>query len=200
VQGDSLSRGSSGLGLGLTLAQKLVELHGGTIQASSDGVGRGSEFIVRLPARPAVERSEPAAKSARSAIAADRRKILVVDDNMDAAQSLGLLLRQLGHDVRVLHDGLEAVETGQNVMPDLVFLDLSMPGIDGFEVVRRLRKVPALSKTRFVALSGHSQEMFQAKAREAGFDEYCVKPIEPESLAELLAGPAGRLDSNATAS
>jgi PAS domain S-box-containing protein len=189
VQGDSLlSRASSGLGIGLTLAQKLVELHGGTIAASSDGVGRGSEFIVRLPARPALERA-PAANRAKAALAADRRRILVVDDNVDAAQCLGLMLSQLGHDVRILHDGLEAVEAGRNVSPDLVFLDIAMPGVDGFEVVRRLRKMPELTKTRFVALSGHSQQTFRERARDAGFDEYCVKPIAPESLSELLAAP-----------
>jgi hypothetical protein len=143
---------------------------------------------VRLPARPALERA-PAANRAKAALAADRRRILVVDDNVDAAQCLGLMLSQLGHDVRILHDGLEAVEAGRNVSPDLVFLDIAMPGVDGFEVVRRLRKMPELTKTRFVALSGHSQQTFRERARDAGFDEYCVKPIAPESLSELLAAP-----------
>jgi len=115
------------------------------------------------------------------------RRVLVVDDNVDAARSLGVLIAQLGYDVQIAHDGLAALEFGRGTVPHVVFLDINMPGADGFEVVRRLRADPRLSRTRFVALSGHAEPEYQERAREVGFSDYFLKPLRLDLLPIILA-------------
>jgi PAS domain S-box-containing protein len=188
----SLDRSQGGMGVGLTLVRKLVEMHGGTVQAFSAGLGQGSTFIVRLPILVKTRQSNekvtdagelPAASSPR------RLRILVVDDNRDAAESLAVILRMEGHDVRVAHDGFSALDVAQSHLPHLAFLDLGMPGMDGFELCRQLRVQPAHSETLLVALTGWGQEEDRRRSQEAGFDRHLVKPVEPASLKRLLAHP-----------
>ncbi len=183
--GGGPQRAAGGLGIGLTLARSLVELHGGSIEARSAGLGLGCEFVVRLPLLSALQPRRPVADQAEDFRHSPRR-ILVVDDNVDAAQSLGMLLRQMGHEVQVEHDGLAAIEAAQAGRPELVLLDISMPGLDGFEVVRRLRQDPQFSSVRMVAITGHGQDEDRRKSREAGFDAHLVKPIASEELRRLL--------------
>jgi len=191
VQADRrLERSHGGLGIGLTMVRKLVELHGGRVCAHSTGVGNGSEFVVRLPAvsePPAAER-EPTVQTSASGVPPARR-ILVVDDNQDAANSLGMLLRLTGQEVQVAHDGLGALQAVRAFRPDVVFLDLGMPGMDGYEVARRLRDAPEVKGVVLVALTGWGQDEDRLRSQEAGFDHHLVKPIEPEALCALLADP-----------
>jgi PAS domain S-box-containing protein len=189
VQGDrGLDRSQGGVGIGLTLVKKLVELHGGRVEACSAGLGRGSEFSVRLPALPGQrpderERgSEPGEPAARPG-----RRILVVDDNVDAAESLAVLLRMQGHDVRVAHDGPTALAAAEAEPPDLVFLDIGMPEMNGYDVARRLRQQPGLESLVLVAMTGWGQEEDRRRSQEAGFDHHLVKPVEPSTLERLLA-------------
>jgi PAS domain S-box-containing protein len=195
VQGDkAAARSQGGLGIGLTLVKNLVEMHGGTVKARSAGVGKGSEFIVRLP----LSQVEPQADSA-----ADRdgqqqfdsmspgHRLLVVDDNEDAANSLAILLRLKGHKVEVAHHGPAALEIAQNYRPDMIFLDIGMPGMDGYEVARRLRQHPVLKDVVLAALTGWGQEEDRRRSAEAGFDHHLVKPPEPR-VVEGLLGDLGR--------
>ncbi len=178
-----------GLGIGLTLVKSLVELHGGRVEARSEGLGKGSEFVVRLPftgeAAGAGSGTKPTTVTAEPPKAG--RRVLVVDDNVDAAVSLALLLRLEGHEVRVAHDGVEALAQVAVAAPDCVILDLGMPKMDGYEVARRLRKTPGLEGMRLVAVTGWGQEEDRRRTREAGFDQHFVKPVEPATLQELLA-------------
>jgi signal transduction histidine kinase/CheY-like chemotaxis protein len=185
-------RAPGGLGLGLTLVKRLVELHGGTVVARSTGPGRGSEFIVRLPTLPGAV-AEPARPRAAVAPAAPRpARILVVDDNVDVADSLAALLKELGHDVRMAHAGPQALELAQDFRPEVVLLDIGLPGMDGYEVARRLRREPGPGGVLLVALSGYGQEEDRRRSREAGFDEHVVKPMKLATLQGLLGrlGPA----------
>ena len=188
MQGGQDPRGSQGgLGVGLALARRLVELHGGGIEAKSEGLDRGARFTVRLPllaAQPA-EASQPTARAVTRARLP--RRVLVVDDNVDAARALGLLLEQMGHDVHVAHDGLAALEAARSNYPEVVLLDISMPGVDGLGVVRRLRQDPRFREVGFVAVTGHGSEEDRRRSREAGFDEHLVKPVAFESLQRLFA-------------
>jgi len=189
MQGGRDPRGAQGgLGIGLALARRLVELHGGTIEAKSDGIDRGAQFTVRLPVlaaqRPEAGRSQPRTNGARSRAP---RRVLVVDDNVDAAQALGLLLQQMGHDVQVAHDGLAALEAARGSRPEIVLLDISMPGVDGLGVVRRLRQDPRFQEVPFVAVTGRGSEEDRRASREAGFDEHLVKPVALESLQRVIA-------------
>jgi signal transduction histidine kinase/ActR/RegA family two-component response regulator len=173
-----------GLGLGLHLVKRLVEQHGGVVEAKSQGAGQGSEFTIRLPLirQPSAEvRTIPA----RKAVAAQRR-ILVVDDNADAAQMLQLLLELTGHEVCVAFSGADGIALAEQCMPDVAFVDLSMPGIDGYEVARRLRQRFG-SCLRLVAVSGFSLEEHQERSRQAGFDEHLVKPPSPEAIGKAIA-------------
>jgi signal transduction histidine kinase/DNA-binding response OmpR family regulator len=186
----SLDRSQGGLGIGLTLVRQLVEMHGGRVEAHSDGPGRGSEFVLRLPLLRAEARS-PAPKSNGSpdpsgAAARASRKVLVVDDNRDAAESLGLLLQVSGHDVRVCHDGASALQAAEDYGPDAVLLDIGLPGMDGYEIARRLRAVPATRGALLIALTGYGQAEDQRRAREAGFDHHLIKPADLEALTGLL--------------
>ena len=182
------TRAQGGLGIGLTLARSLVELHGGTLEARSAGLGKGSEFIVRLPSLAQDEErsaDRPGDEPARGRPAPGLR-LLVVDDNQDAAESLAALLGFLGHEVRVAHDGASALATAAGYRPRLVFLDLGMPGMDGFEVARRMRRLPGLEDTVLVALTGWGQRDDRRRTEQAGFDHHFVKPVELDTLEALL--------------
>jgi signal transduction histidine kinase/ActR/RegA family two-component response regulator len=189
TQGDhSLDRSQGGLGIGLTLVRQLVEMHGGRVEAHSEGPGRGSEFLVRLPALPVeepAEAPEPAApgRPARG----PRRRVLVVDDNRDAAESLALLLGVAGHEARVSHDGPSALAAAAEFRPDAVLLDIGLPGMDGYEVARRLRAETDTGRALLVALTGYGQEEDQRRALAAGFDHHLIKPADLDALTALLA-------------
>ena len=150
-------RSQGGLGIGLTLVKKLVELHGGTVEARSAGLNKGAEFIVRLPILLQDRDKSTESGNTASAQSSSKLRLLVVDDNEDAAESLAMLLRLQGHDVRVAHDGVTALEAADYFLPALIFLDIGMPGMDGYEVARRLRKMPALQNTVLAALTGWGQ-------------------------------------------
>ncbi len=182
----SLERSRGGLGLGLTLVKSLVELHGGTVRASSAGINQGSEFVVRLPAL--VDVAELGMPEPVSLVPAQRRRILVVDDNRDAATSLAELLELTGHDIRVAHDGLEAVSAADRFRPDVVLLDIGLPKLNGFEVARKIRQEAWGEKMTLVALTGWGQDEDRRKSSEAGFDAHMVKPVDPVVLMKLLDG------------
>jgi CheY-like chemotaxis protein len=176
-----------GLGLGLTLARRLTELHGGTLEALSDGLGKGSEFVVRLPTcEGAPMRDRP-----RIHLTSDspQRRILIVDDNADAAEGLTLALSVSGHVVRSAADGPAALQTIEQFRPDVVLLDIGLPGMDGYEVGRRIRAATGQSGVFLVALTGYGQEEDRKRTLDAGFDHHLVKPIDPGVILALLADP-----------
>ena len=180
-------RAQGGLGIGLALTQKLVHLHGGGIEAESDGAGQGSTFRVRLPLAAAQVPVAVEPQPAATAVLPRRpRRGLVVDDNVDAAVSLAALLRREGHEVAVGHDGWQALEQVPRFRPDVVILDLGMPGLDGIEAARRLRDLPEGRALRLVALTGWGQSADQQRTREAGFDRHLVKPAEREEVLRAL--------------
>lgn len=179
-------RAQSGLGIGLFLVRRLVELHGGRVEARSDGPGQGSEFVVSLPlVATLAEEATTAARSASAPGAAQR--VLVVDDSPDVADSTGLLLGSLGIEVQVVYDGPAALQSLATFQPAVVLLDLGMPGMDGFEVARRIRQHPAGQAITLVALTGWGQEQDRRRTRQAGFDQHLVKPVDPEALQAFLA-------------
>ena len=183
VAGASL-RSEGGLGVGLALVSGLTELHGGTVEAKSEGVGHGSEFVVKLPivstdAIPAIEAHPPAA-------AQIGRRILVADDNQDAADSLAMLLEMAGHDVRVTHDGRSALSVAQSFRPDAALLDIGMPQFDGYQVAQALRRESWGAKIKLIALTGWGQDSDRQRAIEAGFDCHLTKPVDPDALEALL--------------
>jgi PAS domain S-box-containing protein len=178
------AQAQGGLGIGLTLAKRLVQMHGGTIEARSEGKGRGSEFLVRLPV---VKEPAATAQPGRPSLDAAARRVLVVDDNADAAMSLAMLLQIAGNETRVVHDGLAALEAAQEFRPNVMLLDIGMPKLDGYEVCRRLRSQSWGTEIFVIALTGWGQEDDRRKSAAAGFDGHLVKPIEPEMLSTLLA-------------
>jgi CheY-like chemotaxis protein len=180
-------RAHGGLGIGLTLAKRLVEMHGGTITANSDGPGQGSEFTVRLPMETAAEKALHDSSPNQSGPSITDRRVLVVDDNEDSANSLGMLLKSLGTDVQTVHDGAAALETIRSYHPDVVFLDIGMPGMDGIEVARQIRQHPDLEKVTLVALTGWGQANDRNRTQEAGFDHHLVKPAPISALRSLLS-------------
>jgi PAS domain S-box-containing protein len=191
----SLERSRGGLGIGLTLARRLTELHGGTIEAHSEGPGHGSEFVVVLPTVAAQqELPEPPPGDASSH--GQSRRVLVVDDNRDSADSLAMLLRMSGHDARVAHDGLEAIAAGARFRPEVVLLDIGLPGLTGYDTCRRMRGEPWGCDITFVAITGWGNDRDRSRSREAGFDHHLVKPIDFGELSELLAS-TGRNDAHA---
>ena len=182
-----LDRSQGGLGVGLTLVQRLITLHGGVVEAHSEGPGRGSEFVVRLPLReePAIVREAPARAPAESQPGPARR-IVIVDDNRDAAQALRLLLEQDGHEVRVAADGASGLEMTRAYRPDVVLLDIGLPELDGYEIAKRIRADAALRDTLLVAVTGYGQMHDRARASASGFHYHLVKPVEFAALQEVL--------------
>jgi PAS domain S-box-containing protein len=186
IQGDgNAERVEGGLGIGLTLVKTLVEMHGGTVAAFSEGAGRGSEFVVRLPLSPPAETAGSSARSVASDVVL-RRRVLVVDDNRDAADSLGTLLELLGADVRVVYNGPEAIEALDTYHPSVVLLDIGMPGMDGYEVARRIRELSEPHDVTLIALSGWGQEEARQLSQRAGFDYHLVKPADASTLESVL--------------
>jgi signal transduction histidine kinase/DNA-binding response OmpR family regulator len=193
----SLDRLQGGLGVGLTLARRLVELHGGRLEASSDGTKKGAEFRVYIPCVSVVQDSDaqdrrPAAPPVRG------RRILIVDDNQDAAESIAQYLQLEGHEVKAVGDGLQALACVPVFAPQIVILDIGLPVLSGYEVARRMRQMPVTERALLVALTGYGQKEDQMRAMEAGFDRHFVKPTDPRALVELIAEwPAQRADATA---
>jgi PAS domain S-box-containing protein len=194
----SLEHSQGGLGIGLTLVRRLVELHGGCVTAHSAGPGQGSEFVIRLPAlsrRPvsAVEEVRPAVLAP---VSVPPRRVLVVDDNTDTAESLAMLLGIWGHEVRVVHDGPTSLEAAQAEPPQVVLLDIGLPEMSGYEVAQRLRSLPGLERTLVVALTGYGQEEDRQRSRAAGIHLHLTKPVDLDELRRVLASlPGGAGDS-----
>jgi two-component system CheB/CheR fusion protein len=186
AQGDaSLDRAKGGLGLGLTITKALIDLHGGTIAPRSDGSGRGSEFTIRLPLAP----EEPALQSApaRQAPAMPHHRVLVVEDNVDAAATLREMLLMWDHEVEVAHDGKDALEKARAFHPDIILCDIGLPVMNGYEVARALRSDPELASAFLVAVTGYATREDARKAAAAGFDRHLGKPVPVETIEEVLA-------------
>jgi len=195
----SLERSRDGLGIGLTLVKTLVELHDGTVTVTSEGLGRGSEFVVRLPVvhdtagRASVPPTIPPGPSAV-------RRVLIVDDSEDGAESLAMLLELAGHETYKAHDGVEAIEAAERLRPHAVLLDIGLPRLNGYEACRRIRQQPWGKDLVMVALTGWGQEEDRHRSREAGFDAHLVKPVDHDALTQLLASPPGRRAGSEVAS
>ncbi|HEV7609322.1 MAG TPA: ATP-binding protein [Steroidobacteraceae bacterium] len=178
-----------GLGIGLALAKGIVELHGGRIEAASAGVGMGSRFTVRLPNAAVAAVDAPVIGAARNGHAAPNKRILLADDNRDAAESLAIILRLEGHEVELAHDGNAALRSYEERRPDVALLDIGMPMANGYEVARRIRAMPAGKEVLLIAITGWAQDADKAESRAAGFDHHLTKPIEPDALIDLLGAP-----------
>lgn len=191
MQGDtSLERTASGLGIGLTLVKTLVEMHGGSVEATSDGQGKGAEFVVRLPALSEVTRSEvQATNGSLHNVPARQRRVLIVDDNEDGASSLARILELSGHSAQTAHDGEEAVTVAERFRPDVVLLDIGLPKLNGYEACRRIREQPWGKEMLLVAITGWGAESYRQRSREAGFDTHVVKPVKSDELLQILDFP-----------
>ncbi len=188
VQGErALARSEGGLGVGLTLVKTIVQLHGGSVEAASAGEGRGTTFTVRLPVGTAPARADAPPPARRRARARASLRVLVVDDNTDAADSVAMMLRLEGHQVEVAYDGLAALAVAQRQRPEVAVLDIGLPGIDGYELARRLRGLSGLDHVRLIALTGYGQEQDIEAARAAGFEHHLAKPAPTDVLARLVA-------------
>jgi PAS domain S-box-containing protein len=186
----SWRRVQGGLGVGLSLVKEFVGLHGGRVEAHSGGPGKGSEFVVRLPAATVAEPLKASAEPPKAAPEKSRgpqRRILVVDDNRDAAESLTMMLRIIGHEVRTAHDGAAAVVAAAEFRPELVLMDLGMPILDGYEAARRIRAQPLEDRTFLVALTGWGADDDHRRTLDAGFDRHLVKPVDPDALLKMIA-------------
>jgi PAS domain S-box-containing protein len=181
-------RSQGGLGIGLTLVRTFVEMHGGTVSGASEGPGRGSTFVVRLPLISSREAAAQAAANA-PAVGADLapRKILIVDDNQDVAESLSAWLSDWGHDVHVARDGASALRDAQTFQPELMLIDIGLPDMNGRDAARKLRAIPALKDAVLIAVTGYGQEEDRRLSHEAGFDRHCIKPLTADMLLALLA-------------
>ncbi|HZR67821.1 MAG TPA: response regulator [Burkholderiales bacterium] len=194
---DSLARSEGGLGIGLALARGLIEMHGGRIEAFSDGPGKGSEFVIRLPrANGAIE--TPEAQPRQAPLPCEQRedrqlKVLVVDDSVDSAESMAIILEMSGHSVRKAHNGPDALRAASEYRPDVVLMDIGMPGMSGHEVAQKLRETPAMREVVLIAMTGYGRQVDREQSRAAGFDHHLVKPLDFDKLNEvLIASSASR--------
>jgi CheY-like chemotaxis protein len=188
-EAQSLDRSQGGLGLGLAIVRTLVAMHGGTITAHSDGKGHGSTFTLRLPRLKGAIAQAAAAHTdgARTQLQGGKR-ILIVDDNVDAAEMLGLALESLGCSIRVAHDGPAALLAASSFCADIALLDIGLPVMDGYELARRLRELPGFAKTRLIAVTGYGQRDDRRRSTAAGFDGHLVKPVRMEAIETLVRG------------
>jgi CheY-like chemotaxis protein/anti-sigma regulatory factor (Ser/Thr protein kinase) len=182
----NLERAQGGLGIGLSIVKRLVEMHGGTVSARSDGHGLGSEFTVRLPLALSVVHA-PDAGAERPA-AKNRRRILVVDDNRDSALSLAMMLKLMGNETKTAHDGYEALDLAATYRPELILLDIGMPRLNGYDTAREIRKQSWGQNIQIIALTGWGQEEDRRQSQAAGFNRHLVKPIDHATLEKLLEG------------
>lgn len=191
AQGSQASESArGGLGIGLALVKSLVEMHDGRIEARSPGLRQGSEFVIHLPIAPHAFKGQPVVPDSPPAevpVEIPPRRILVVDDNHDQAQSLAMLLRLMGHEVEVAHDGHAAIELAERMVPEMALLDIGLPGINGYAVARRIREQPRLRGMTLVAQTGLGQTDDRLRSQEAGFDHHLVKPLDLDNLQRILA-------------
>jgi CheY-like chemotaxis protein len=196
-QPQSIDRSKGGLGLGLAIVRSLIEMHGGRVSVRSEGLGKGSEFVVELPAVTPAEdlRSPPAAHLTSESHAAprgpERARVMVVDDNADAADTLAELLTDLGYRTRATYDAVSALELANSFKPDVCFLDIGLPVMDGYELAQRLRQADSTHARRLIAVTGYGQDADRQRARAAGFDAHLVKPVSLDALEKVLATPEG---------
>ena len=181
----SLDRSEGGLGIGLTLVDRLTPLHGGTVDAHSDALGSGSSFTVKLPLVVSDERTEKPDNGRTPGVVP--RTVLVVDDNVDAAETLATLLTMNGHRVHVLHDSQRAVTAARELMPDVMLLDIGLPGLDGLQVMRQIRSTPGLESLTVVAATGYGRKEDRARCFAAGFNDHLTKPLDIPDLERVLA-------------
>jgi PAS domain S-box-containing protein len=191
VQADhTLARSQGGLGIGLTLVKRLVELHAGTVSVTSEGANKGTEFAVRLPLLSQEQAKEASGPIVRSHVTdALRKRVLVVDDNVDAAESIAMILRVSGYDVRCIHDGVSVLQAAKVYRPDIVVLDIGLPGMNGYDVAKQLRQQVEFRHTPLVAVTGYGQDEDRSRSHEAGFNLHMTKPIDPLALQAFVAQP-----------
>ena len=182
----SLERSQGGLGIGLSLVKSIVDLHAGSVQAVSAGLGKGSEFVLRLPALPVPRRQAQGAPRQELTRAKVARRVLVADDNRDAAESLSLLLEAAGHTVRVTYDGDQALSEAEAFRPEIALIDLGMPKVNGYEVCRRIRASEWGQSALLIAQTGWGQDEDKRRTRECGFDAHLVKPADPITVVKLV--------------
>ena len=180
-----LDRAQGGLGIGLSLVKNLVELHGGQVNATSPGAGRGSTFAVRLPLIAAPTARVGAPSKAAPVCA---KRVLVVEDNVDAAHSVGTVLELAGHSVAYAHDGAAGLKAATDFCPNVCVVDIGLPGMSGYELVAQLRQLPESEEMVFLALTGYGSERDRALAKDAGFHHHFTKPVEPQALLDIVGG------------
>jgi CheY-like chemotaxis protein/anti-sigma regulatory factor (Ser/Thr protein kinase) len=183
----TLEKSQGGLGIGLNIVKRLVEMHGGSITAESGGNGMGSTFTVRLPVVLSLANDQPGKEADDRTMLAPRRRILIVDDNRDAALSLAMMLNLMGNETQTAHDGLEALDVAAMFKPDVILLDIGMPKLNGYDACRRIREQPWGKNVVIVACTGWGQEEDKRRAQDAGFNFHMVKPVDPAALENLLA-------------
>ncbi len=182
----SIDRSLGGLGIGLAIVKNLVTMHGGTVEAKSAGIGLGSSFVVRLPATPSATATTPKSKQPVMQIRDRTSRVLIVDDNEDAASLLADILGEIGYECTVANDGPRALEMAKHRTFDSVLLDIGLPSMDGYEVARHLRELPGGGAVKLVAITGYGQDNDKQRSLEAGFDHHLVKPVDIRQLTGLL--------------
>jgi CheY-like chemotaxis protein len=191
----SLDRAEGGLGIGLALVKGLVELHDGSVEAASAGLGQGAEFVVRLPLPVPADAAQGVANALATTVGVKRMRILVADDNRDAAASLATLLALDGHEIRVAHDGSVAVEAAEAFRPDIVLLDIGMPKLNGYEVAQRIRAAPWGQSMMLIAVTGWGQSEDKRRAHEAGFNQHFTKPLDLDAFGAFLGNALAHPDA-----